>query len=442
MAFLLFILVNATLFIRPAEIVPALLGWEIYFYVIVACFVVATPEVMRYLTAQSLDRQPITVCVFALLFVILLAPLLAGDVGEAWRTGFTFAKVLVYYLLFVSLVTTPERLRILVIAVVAFAAIVTTLVVLRYHNVIELHTVEALDDTMVGQYGATVKFKRLQGTGIFQDPNELCVLLSAMVPLAVYFILASSNVFLRVACIGVLPLFAYAVFLTGSRGGFLAFAGGLAALSWARYGWRRTALYGVIGVPLLLILFAGRQTELSTSGGTGQTRVELWRDWLTTFKENPVVGKGMSLPKGEEVKNRRSDQELKHLAHNSYLQSFADLGVFGGILFAGAFFIAGWSLYRYRTSESVLLQPDLRDLQPHLMASLAAYCIGMMSLSICYVVPTYLMLALCVSYTRMAQRTALVAPPPVQLDVSLIGRLVGVGIGVLASIYVFVRFLA
>src|SRR5688572_30219755 len=117
MAFILFILVNATLFIRPAEIVPALLGWEIYFYVILACLVVSTPEVMRYLTAQSLDRQPITLCVFALLFVILLAPMLAGDVGEAWRTGFTFAKVIVYYLLFVSLVTTPERLRMLVIAI-------------------------------------------------------------------------------------------------------------------------------------------------------------------------------------------------------------------------------------------------------------------------------------------------------------------------------------
>ena len=58
MAYFLFLLVNATLFIRPAEIVPALLGWEIYFYVIVACLIAAAPDVLKYLTAQSLETQP------------------------------------------------------------------------------------------------------------------------------------------------------------------------------------------------------------------------------------------------------------------------------------------------------------------------------------------------------------------------------------------------
>src|SRR5438034_6749318 len=98
MAFFLFILVNATLFIRPAEIVPALLGWEIYFYVIIACLIAAAPDVLRYLMGQSLERQPITLCVFGLFVAILVPALLAGDFAEAWRTGFHFAKIIVYYL--------------------------------------------------------------------------------------------------------------------------------------------------------------------------------------------------------------------------------------------------------------------------------------------------------------------------------------------------------
>ena len=41
-----------------------------------------------------------------------------------------------------------------------------------------------------------------------------------------------------------------------------------------RFGWKKTALIGSIGLPLLLIVFAGRQTEISTSTGTAQTRVD------------------------------------------------------------------------------------------------------------------------------------------------------------------------
>ena len=38
-------------------------------------------------------------------------------------------------------------------------------------------------------------------------------------------------------------------------------------------------------------------------------------------REHPIVGKGMSMPKEEDVKNRRPDQELKHLAHNFIAKS-------------------------------------------------------------------------------------------------------------------------
>jgi O-antigen ligase len=442
MAFFLFILVNATLFIRPGEIVPALLGWEIYFYVILACLIAAAPDVLRYLAGQSLDTQPITLCVFGLLIAVLVPSLLAGDMGEAWRTGFHFAKVIVYYLLFVSLVTTPTRLRILLISILAFCGAVTALAVLRYHDVIQLNTIESLADSVSGDYGATIDIKRLQGTGIFQDPNELCVLLSAMLPLCLYFLLAAKNIFVKVACAAVVPLFGYAVFLTQSRGGFIAFLGGLAILSWIRLGWRRTAILGAVALPVLLFLFAGRQTEISTSTGTAQSRVELWRDWLTTFRENALFGQGMSLAKEDDLVRRRPDEERIHEAHNSFLQTFADLGLLGGCLLAGAFFTAGWSLYRWGAPNRMILDPELRALQPYLLAGIASYVLGMMTLSIGYIVPTYMMLALSVAYTQMAGRVCLAPPTPLRFDLPHLGRMAAAGVGMLACIYVFVRFLA
>jgi hypothetical protein len=61
MAFLLFILVNATLFIRPGEVVPDLEGWPIYQWVILSCLVVAYPRVFDQFTRDALVSRPVTV---------------------------------------------------------------------------------------------------------------------------------------------------------------------------------------------------------------------------------------------------------------------------------------------------------------------------------------------------------------------------------------------
>ena len=442
MAYFLFLLVNATLFIRPAEIVPALLGWEIYFYVIITCLIVAAPDVLRYFTAQSLETQPITLCVFGLLIAILIPSLIAGDIDEAWRTGFHFAKIIVYYLLLVSLITTPARLKTLLISILIFSGTTTALAVLRYHDVIQLNTIQSLEDNAQGLYGSTIVVRRLQGTGIFQDPNDLCVLLAALVPLSLYFVCTKGNLFLRIGCGVLLPLFGYAILLTGSRGGFIALAGGLGGLTWMCYGWRKAALIGAVGLPLLLIVFGGRQTELSTSTGTAQTRVELWREWLTIFRENAIYGKGMTLEKEEEALKRRPGDERKEIAHNSYLQGFADLGVLGGCLFLGAFMTAIWSLYRFNPRPGLIVGVEVKQIQPYLLAGVAAYCFGMASLSICYVIPTYLILGLSVAFTQMATRACLPAPTPLRFDFTLLGRFATAGICCIFSIYVFVRYFA
>jgi putative inorganic carbon (hco3(-)) transporter len=442
MAFFLFLLVNAALFIRPAEIVPALQGWEVYFYAIVVCFLAATPDVLRYLTGESLEKQPITLSVFGLLLAVGLSPLVGGDIAESWRTGVPFAKMVVYYLLFVSLVNTPARLRMLLVCLLTCCGLVTALAVLRYHDLIQLNTIDALTDTTAGRYGEKVSIQRLQATGIFQDPNDLCVLLAAMTPIGLYFFFTGRNLALRGLGASVLPLFGYAVFLTHSRGGFLSFAGGLGALSWSRFGWKKTALLGVIGLPVLLIAFAGRQTDISLSADTAQTRVELWREWLTVFRGNMVLGKGMTYTAEDELKTKLRDQGLTQVAHNAYLQAFADLGIVGGCLFVGAVLAAGWSIQRFDSPDCLLLDADLRAAQPYILASIVAYAIGMMTLSITYIIPTYMMLALACAYARTARRSCLNPPPVLRFDAFLLGCYLAAGFVTLGSIYAFVRFLA
>ena len=102
---------------------------------------------------------------------------------------------------------------------------------------------------------------------------------------------------------------------------------GLLALFYMRFGIAKTALLGMVFMPLLLVVFAGRMTDISASEGTGQSRIQLWSDGLTYFQQAPLFGIGMDA----------YTTISSHVAHNSYIHSYVELGMLGGTLFVGAF---------------------------------------------------------------------------------------------------------
>src|SRR6185312_4884877 len=77
LGFVLFVLLNAMLFVRPAEIVPALLGWEIYQVCILACLLTSFPVLLEQLQPRALEARPLTVCVLGLLLAVVLSHLTA-----------------------------------------------------------------------------------------------------------------------------------------------------------------------------------------------------------------------------------------------------------------------------------------------------------------------------------------------------------------------------
>src|SRR5438046_3065166 len=108
--FFLFILLNATLYVRPAEIVPGLLGLEIYQTLIIACLAVSFTSVLAQLSIRSLESRPITVCVIGLAFAVVLSHLANVYLSAALLQGWDFLKVVLYYLLFVGLIDSPARI--------------------------------------------------------------------------------------------------------------------------------------------------------------------------------------------------------------------------------------------------------------------------------------------------------------------------------------------
>lgn len=427
LGFFLFLVVNAVLFVRPAEIIPALLGWEIYVVVILACLLFSFPVVLEQLMPRSLERQPITVCMLGLLLAVLLSHLSNFRLGLALDRDWDYFKKLLYFLLFVGLISTPGRLRTFLLCFVLFATVVAALAVLQFHELIKLPNLNPIKDTSQNAFGKQTFIYRLQGSGIFQDPNDLCILLVISLLLALYWLTDTRSGFPRFGMIAPLLLFAYALSRTQSRGGMLALLAGLGVFMRMRFGWLQSLLLGLILIPLLLVVFAGRQTNISTSEGTARERIQIWSDSLALFRQYPLFGVGVD----------EADQQVGHVAHNSYIHSFVEMGFFGGFFYVGAFALALGSFYRFGTANRVILDPELRRLYPYLFATVAAYAAGMLSLTLCYIIPTYTMLALAIVYRRIT-----VASPPLpvpRFDGPLVLRLGGLSIAVLVGFSVFVR---
>ena len=126
------------LFVRPAEIVPALLGWEIYQVCILACLTTCFPVLLEQFQPRALEARPLTVCVLGLLLAVVLSHLTAFRFSDTALLGWDFFKTVLYFLLFVGLVNTPSRLRWMFLVAALCSLPSSPLAVLQYHHVITL----------------------------------------------------------------------------------------------------------------------------------------------------------------------------------------------------------------------------------------------------------------------------------------------------------------
>ena len=427
----LFVLVNASLFVRPAEIIPALEDWPIYAVLTICALLVTLPALLSQLSIASLIERPISACVMGVFVVVILSQLAAGSIWAARVAGIEFLKLVLYYLLLLATVNSFARLRRFLAALVVLGVMVTGLAVLQYHGLIDIPALAALEQGSTDpRTGERLLSLRLVGTGIFNDPNDVCLLLVLTMAACAYRLEDRGPNVWRAVWLAPLGLFGYALTLTQSRGGFLALLSGMLVFIWVRIDWRRGLLIAAIALPTLFYVFAGRQTELGVGEGTGQDRIQIWSQGLTLFRHAPIFGIG----KGRFV------EEIGHVAHNSFLHGFAELGFFGGMTFLGGFALALHSLHRLRPAQAVGLDPDLARLRPFLMAMIAGYATGLMTLSRVYVAPTYLVLGLAAAYIEIVRSRSALTLPRVGTRLTL--RLGALSAVFLACMYVFVRLFA
>ena len=431
-AFAMFLLVNAFLFLRPSDIYPPLYGVEIYQYVIALCLLLSFPALIDLFSSGRLASMPVAACVLGLFPVVFASNLVNLGPEEALGHSFTFAKILAYFLLLLALVTTPARMKVFAAVLVFFACFMAFISLLDFYQVIELYRPKVLDGKLV-----LYELNRLNGPGLFADPNDLCTVLVTMMILGLGLLTEARSFLARVVYLAACGLLAFGFVMTQSRGGLIALMVGVGLCIRLRFGWGRALALGALGFPLLLLSLGSRQTALSSSTNTASERIQLWSSALVMFRSQPFLGSGFE----------QFAKENRLLTHDAYLQWFAELGFPGGTLFLGAAALSILGLYRLMLPRQqpgqlvpvtpTLADPTLRHFHPYVAGAVTAYCAGMFTLSLNYMVSTYTIFGLAAAFLSMAETN----PPrvAVRFGFELLFRLAILSVLALAVFFVFVR---
>ena len=193
-------------------------------------------------------------------------------------------------------------------------------------------------------------------TGTLGDPNELAAVLVGGTVLAAAMVVAlRGSPLLRLAYAGAAALCAAGIFLSLSRGGLVALGFALVTAIVVAGRWRIQA----IGLAAVLALgafiyfgFGASQDEISrvTSFGNGTGRTDIWTVGWRMVQAHPVRGVGVGNYKTSAIHYLLRPGALQRdefivdtpkVAHNTYLQELAELGIVGLALFLA---IIGFSL--------------------------------------------------------------------------------------------------
>lgn len=427
MGFFLFLLLNAALFIRPAEVVPGLIGLPIYNVLILGCLAFSSPVVLRQLRGAALVENPITSCVVGLFGSVVLSHLSHFQFFEAQASASLFVKVVLYYLLLVGLVDSPARLRRFLFWLGWLVLALTALALLQYHEIISVPALESLAQTDYDKEGNLLGVTiRLCSTGIYDNPNSLSRILVTGMILSLYWLGDGRSGLARVIWLVSLVIEGYALTLTQSRGGIMALAASLLCLLQARFGVTKAVALGVLALPFAMAL-KGRQTDISLNGGTGHQRLEIWAEGWSLFRRSPVFGIGMD----------KFVEEIHYVAHNSFFHCFAELGLVGGMFFAGMFYLAIWWPLKLGNPGSTIRDPEQRKLGRYLAAIIAGEAVGQLSITRSYEVSTYLLIGLAAAYLRLVAADPSVTVP--RLDGRLVRQVFLVSLSLLFFLFMLMK---
>ena len=331
--------------------------------------------------------------VFAYKFTLVFSLLLFWAIGSYFyainptETLVTLARLITTYFVFINLsILFYQQDQKTIFTGIAYG--ITLL--LFFDAIYILKTFSANLRTMNNLDSAILGINKYHG-----NKNVTAASLLIMIPFSIYVIM-SSKWLGRIAGIIALFLGVFSLFLLNTRSTYVGFALitvlFFIGIIWQNKAQLKSALLFYLLPAVLAIFVANMRLKLAVAGQETETgygtvtkrigdiniaseqnsRIHLWGTALDYSLKNPILGAGYgnwklaSIPYEREVAN---ELFVPYHAHNDFIEMFADLGLIGGLCFAGMFL-----LLLYYTVE--FLRTKRGDPLMVIIAFLAVTCYG------------------------------------------------------------------
>jgi O-antigen ligase len=312
------------LYARPQEMFPELFG-QIPLVKMVAIGTLLAYFLAKLTAGERLTRWTLelTMVLVIALLGILFTPIAAAPQDSLNVLLDVFLKVVIIFLLMINLLDMPKRLRAIIRLSVICGTALAVFAIFSY----------ATGNFMFEGKRETTRVAGIVA-GMFGNPNDLAISLDLLLPLCVALALSSRGwkrtlFFICAAILGV------GVVVTFSRGGFLGLVTLSLVLLWKLSRRNRGLTIGaflIITGSFLVAMPSGYSNRLTTifsieedATGSAQARRELLDRGVQVAANHLLIGVGMG--------NFHIYSIREQVAHNSYLEISAELGVAGLIAY-------------------------------------------------------------------------------------------------------------
>jgi O-antigen ligase len=217
--------------------------------------------------------------------------------------------------------------------------------------------------------------------GLLGDANEYALIVGLWMPLAFMLAVSKRPVWERALCCGCLASTLLGTTFSASRGGFFGLAAAFLFLIFrSKNRVRNLIVIAALFVPLLLYSSSSVLNRFRNPSYGDQlaekARIVTWTAGLRMVKAHPLFGIGLHNFKPQVLRYEQPGENVVSLAHNTYIELAAELGVPAVLVFVGIFIAALFSLERVRTRAEFLQSPHLGNIAVGLQAGIVSYLIS------------------------------------------------------------------
>jgi probable O-glycosylation ligase (exosortase A-associated) len=253
--------------------------------------------------------------------------------------------------------------------------------------------------------------------GLMLDNNDFSLALSMAVPMLWCIGTAEKRLVLRRAFLVCVPLTAFTVLLTHSRGGFLSLAAAIGVLVWRSRHRGLAIVLSIFALPIGWVAMPDDMRERFASiteyeeDSSANARFRSWAVAIRMAVDNPVLGVGMFNFREryldyqpDPLPTELAGQDI-FVAHNSYLQIWAETGTPALFLYLSLIAMSLFTVWRVRARARRHFRASwIIDYATMFEASMAAFIVGSAFLNRAHFDLFYHWVALVLLFGRMAEQ--------------------------------------